>query len=375
MRVSFSKPLKSPLVLSALTTLIIVATPDSEAQVRAQQKTGASTPPRASSAQPPRKTDEQMQAEVLQRHLNLIESADTVLDYLRYDQHNCVDCHASTAGETTAQEGSPLARCQKTWENFYSKPEIDVRIVFGYYDASYERTVDDVISRQSLIDRLVTPCNSNVAVCGFKRSEEDADILEKVVKGPSGASHKVKLRIVASAYSSSDRINRAFVKEQEEKSAQAKRAFMSGIEEADALFYIGHARDGGGPDFSPARLKDGAIDYPYYRRSKPGLEELTSKLSLAKKTPKILGFLACNSERWNDRLKRMAPKSGLVLSQTDDVAHEVSLVQTLGALDSILWKRCESSFDEALNPIPGGAYAGMQVKRVTIRNFFNQPAK
>lgn len=343
-----------------------------DAQVRAQSRSGTAVPAPAKSV---KKTDEELQADVLQRHLNLLETADTVLDYLRYDQHNCVDCHASTAGATNLPEDSKQARCQKTWENFYSKPEIDIRVVFGYFDASYERTVDDVIARQSLIDRLVMPCTTNVAVCGFKRSEDDADVLEKSVKGPSGARHTVRLRIVASAYSASDRINRAFVKEQEEKSASAKQVFLSGVEEADALFYIGHARDGGGPDFSPARLKDGAIDYPYYRRNKPGIEELTSRLALASKTPKIMGFFACNSERWHDRLKRMAPNSGLVLSQTDDLAQEVALAQTLGALDSILWKRCENSFDEALNPIPGGVYAGAQVKRVSIRNFFNQPSK
>lgn len=364
-------------LIMVLTVFAICAGPGgSWAQVRAQQKTNGTVgtvSPRASSAL--KKTDEELQAETLQRHLNLIESADTVLDYLRYDQRDCADCHAGVAGKPVLESGTALERCQKTWEDFYSKPEIDIRIVFGYYDASFERTVDDVISRQSLIDRLTQPCSSNVAVCGFKRAEDDADVLKKEVKGPRGTTHTVKLKIVASAYSASDRINRAFVKEQEEKSAEAKRLFLSGIEEADALFYIGHAREGGGPDFSPARLKNGAIDYPYYRKNKPGLEELTAKLSLAKKTPKIMGFLACNSERWHDRLKRMAPRSGLLLSETDDIAHEVSLVQTMGALDSILWKRCEASFNEALNPIPGGTYAGNEVKRVTIRNFFQQPLK
>jgi hypothetical protein len=339
----------------------------SYSQNRTQQTTARSGP---TAATPP-KTDEKIQLETLQRHIDLIEGADNVLDYLRYDQRDCVECHAGIAGQTRLDSRSPSEICQKTWESFYSKAEIDIRVVFGYYDASFERTVDDVISRQALIDKLTQPCNSNVAVCGFKRSIEDADVLIKEVRGPKGNIHKVNLRIVASAYSPSDRLNRALAKDQKEKSDLAKRIFLSGIEEADALFYIGHARDGGGPDFSPARLKNGAIDYQFYRQNKPGLEELTSRISLAKKTPKIMGFLACNSERWHERLRRMAPRSGLLLSETENIAHEVALVQTFGALDSILWQRCENSFNEALNPIPGGAYAGTVVKRINIRNFFN----
>lgn len=371
---SFVLPRSLLLVLAGFA--ICACSLSSWAQVRAQQKTSGTAgtvSPRAASAV--KKSEEELQAETLQRHLNLIESADTVLDYLRYDQRDCTDCHASLAGGPFLEVGTPQERCQRTWDDFYSKPEIDIRIVFGYFDASFERTVDDVISRQSLIDRLTQPCNSNVAICGFSRVEEDADVLKKEVRGPRGTKHTVKLKIVASAYSSSDRLNRVFGKEQEDKSAQAKRTFLTGIEEADALFYIGHARDGGGPDFSPARLKNGAIDYSYYRTNKPGLEELTAKLATAKKTPKILGLLACNSERWHDRLKRMAPRSGLLLSESDDIAHEVSVVQTMGALDSILWKRCEASFNEALNPVPGGKYAGSEVKRVIIRNFFQQPQK
>lgn len=324
---------------------------------------------------PPKKTDTQLEKEIVERHVQLIEDVDVVLDYIPYDQAEakCIGCNVSFAGVPIVPADDEHKRCLKAWENFYSKPEIDIRVVFGYGDESRESVVDDPLTSQVLIDQILKPCTSNVAACGFKRSVDDAELFEKKVKGPSGSSHVVKLRLVTSAYSSSDVINRAFLSDQVAKSAHAKQTFLEGFKEADALFYIGHARDGGGPDFSPAkRNADGTINYPHYRKNKPGIEELTSVMSLAKQSPKIFGILACNSERWSKRISSLAPKSGLILSSTEKIASEVALAQVYGALDAVLWKRCESSFNDSLNPVPSQEYAGSKIERVRVRKFFDR---
>lgn len=356
------------LLICVLSTLAVPTSVDAQARVR------TAPVPKAAPA-PPKKSNEQLEKEIVERHIRLIEDVDVVLDYIPYDQAEakCVGCHVAYAGTPIVPTGTEHAKCLKSWEAFYSKPEIDVRVVFGYGDESRESVVDDPLTSQILIDQLTKPCASNVAACGFKRSVDDAELFEKVVKGPSGTSHTVKLRLVTSAYSSSDVINRAFLSDQERKSAHAKQTFLKGIEQADALFYVGHARDGGGPDFSPAkRNADGTINYPYYHRNKPGLEELTAAMSLAKKSPKIMGLLACNSDRWRKRFSGLAPKSGLILSSTEKIASEVVLAQVYGALDAILWKRCENSFNESLNPVPKQEYAGSKIQKITLSNFFDQ---
>ncbi len=339
----------------------------SGAQVRASKKTPAQG----------KKTEQEIEQDLVERNLKLIQDTSDALDNLRYEQRSCEECYAGAAGEmaVTMPDASPSTakkKCIATWTDFYSKPEIDIRYVFGYGVAEDDRVVDDGLTRQMFIDRVTSACESNVRVCGFSRSPDDAELFEKTVIGPTGSKHKVKLRLTASSNSSSDRLNQAFQMEQKEKTEHAKRVFFGGLQEADMLMYVGHARDGGGPDFAPAvrRKSDGKIDYEHYSKKKPGIEDLTQALALAKKTPKILGFLSCNSERWLSRLLRMAPNSGLLLSKTDRIAAEAALAQAYSALDSVLWQRCEGSFTEALNQFD--SYAGHKLDPISLRRFFDR---
>jgi len=340
-----------------------------EAQTRAVAKTPAQG----------KRTETQIEREILERNLKLIQDTTDALDNLRYEQRSCYECYAGAAGEMalTMPDASAEAakkKCVATWSDFYSKPEIDIRYVFGYGDDSGDSVVDDGLTRQMFVDRVMSPCESNVRVCGFARSNDDAELFEKTVTGPTGEKHKIKLRLTASSNSTSDRINQTFFLEQKEKSDNAKKVFYSGINEADMLMYVGHARDGGGPDFSPAkrRKSDGKIDYDYYSKNKPGLEELTNALTMSRKTPKIMGFLACNSERWLARLVRMAPKSGLLLSATDNIAAEAALAQAYSALDSVLWQRCEKAFNGSMNQFE--SYAGRKLEPIALRRFFERTA-
>jgi hypothetical protein len=324
-----------------------------------------------------KKSEAEIATEIVERNLRLIRATTDALDNLRYEQRSCYDCYAGSAGEAAltmpdATMEAEKKRCVATWSDFYSKPEIDIRYVFGYGDDSDDSVVDDTLNRQEFVDRVMSACDSNVRVCGFTRSADDADLFEKTVVGPTGEKHKIKLRLTASSNSTSDRINQAFFQEQREKSDNAKKVFFSGINEADMLMYVGHARDGGGPDFSPAvrRKVDGKIDYDYYSKHKPGLEELTAAFTLSRKTPKILGFLACNSERWSERLVRLAPKSGLILSSTDKIATEAALAHAYSALDSVLWQRCEASFNGSMNQFK--SYAGQKLEQVKLRRFFDR---
>lgn len=323
-----------------------------------------------------KKDEEQIKGEILERSVQMIENATAALDNLRFEEQTCYECYAGAAGAMalTLPDASAEAakkKCIATWSDFYSKSEIDIRYVFGYGDASGDSVVDDDLARQTFVDQVLSSCDTNVRVCGFTRSKDDADLFEKTVLGPTGKNHRIKLRLTASSYSQSDVVNREFFLEQEKASEDAKRVFYSGIEEADMLMYVGHARDGGGPDFSPAkRRSDGRIDYAYYTKNKPGIEELTKVLAEASKTPKILGFLACNSERWLERLERMAPNSGLLLNSTDKIAAEAALAQSYAALDSVLWQRCEKAFDGSMNQFK--SYADRELKPISLRRYFNR---
>jgi hypothetical protein len=281
-------------------------------------------------------------------------------------QPSCMDCGATTA-DSVFDSRTP---CRRAWENFYSKPEIDMRIAFGYLDAF--QTTEDRIQAAALIERLTKPCEPGVAACGFSRDPDDMELLTKNVVGPNGRTHRVKLRLSTSSHSNSETRNRRETLDQKIQSLRAEDNFYSGLREADFLLYVGHARQGGGPDFSPSVLNSGRrTDFDYYRRERPGYNRLLTELQAAQlsgRAPKILGMFACDSARFfGDGLRRAAPQTGLML-MGPNAYFESNMAQTFLAIDSTLAMRCEEDFDGALSTF--NEYAGRPVSPLRLQNFF-----
>jgi hypothetical protein len=328
-------------------------------------------------------SDKDASANMIKRSLSLIEFANDRLEYLRDDENLCPDCLASTAGTgSSSLDAKDEARvCKEKWTDFYSHEPVDVRIVFGYQDSDDDSLAGDFLRRQVMVDRITAPCAEDnlVQACGFKRSGDDADLFERDVRGPDAKMHKMRVRVTASSHSASNVVNTgASQADQEKATAKASQVFYDGLREADMLLYVGHARDGGGPDFKPARRneKTGKIDYPWYRKNTPGVDELTLRMMATDKTPKIMGFFACESERWRTGLEKYGAKSGLILSATPKMPLEVGAAQAFAALDSAIWQRCGSSFNKALNfnPDPGEEmkYGDRKLVPLSITNFFKK---
>lgn len=314
---------------------------------------------------------ERLQDEQVQRNVNLINFAHERLKYLRAGEEGCADCLASSVGNgASALDRTDSAKtCKDKWSDFYSKDKIDIRFSFGYTDRDDNSLVDDTIARQSMVDQITKPCESNnlVQACGFTRSPDDADLFERRVRGPNGKRHTLQVRLTSSSFSPSGKVNESLPMEQKEKTEQAASNFYSGLKEADMVVYIGHARDGGGPDFAPAIRKNGKTDFAKYRAETPGMNRLTQELESGANA-KIIAFLACDSERWSDRLKRLAPKSGIVLSGTPNIPLEAALVQSYLLLDSVIWQRCEGAFNKALNELD--SYDDRSLVPLKLQRFF-----
>jgi hypothetical protein len=360
-----------------LVTTSLAATPAGETTSKVTSSPRAARKPTEKSPLPLQK----IKADAIVRNFSLIDFANGRLEYLRGDEIDCTECFASSAGTgTSTLDGRDSARvCKDKWIDFYSHEPVDVRIVFGYQDSDDDSLAGDGLQRQAMVDRITAKCAEDnlVQACGFSRSPDDADVFERNVRGPDAKMHTMRVRLTASSYSSSDAINRAFSVEQAQKTEQATKVFYEGLKEADMLLYVGHARDGGGPDFKPARRNTaGKIDYPWYRENTPGVDELTKQLMTSGKTPKIMGFFACESERWRARLRNYASKSGLILSATPKMPLEVGVAQAFATLDSAIWQRCGSSFDKAINFNPDAneemKYGDRKLIPVSITNFFKK---
>ena len=159
------------------------------------------------------------------------------------------------------------------------------------------------------------------------------------------------------------------------KSQQAEDTYYGAIKDkAELSIYVGHARDSGGPDFSPADRKksDGSIDYTRYRLRKPGLKKLEKAFKEADgATPKLMALLACDSTRWETDILKLAPNSGIILSKTDKIALEIEMAFAYTMVDSVLWQRCEGEFNRAMNSVVK-ARPEEKIVPLSIEQFFER---
>ena len=243
--------------------------------------------------------------------------------------------------------------CVQKYMKFYSKEKLDFRVVFGYADdESVNEPVFDRAELSIFIQQITSKCEPNIFVCGFTRDEDDATKFYKTVVDPLGNKHIVTLYATNASVSASNKMNNGVLKEEQKlQTEKADQLFFEGAKTADALVYIGHARDGGGPDFGPAvRLKNGAKDYHgYYRTKKPGLNRLLDALKERKDGgPSFIALAACSSRpHFYNSVKKVAPESGFLLSTKTALFSDV-YAAAIGSLDSILGQRCQKEFKTAV---------------------------
>lgn len=331
---------------------------------------------KSATSQAPAQSFEEREKLTIKQFIYMLDDANARLQYLQAGgEADCAECIAATAGTSNSTLETPdKARvCIQTWNRFYSKDVVDLNIVFGYFESDEDDIARDTDLRKAMIHEVTKRCpieqNDFVRACGFRRSADDEDVFEKKVPGPTGKTHLVRLRLTASSFSASERVNR-LLNEQQAQSDHAESVFYDAMPEVAMNVYVGHARGGGGPSYGPAlRNKAGKIDYERYRKEKPGLKKLLDRLRNATKTPQLLSLLACESSVWDGTVSRAAPKSGVLLSETPLVPVEVNLAQAYNLLDSVLWQRCEDAFNKALNGF--SSYDGQSIIPLKIKNFFH----
>ncbi len=235
--------------------------------------------------------------------------------------------------------------CRLMQEALYAKPTLDVRMVFGYKDARPARFVGDRHERAAFVDRILAPCRGEQMACGFSRDLADSDLFTKPIR-VNGALKTVRLTVVNSSVATDDDEN-SRDPFQRWKSANAQSVFLDGLREADVVFYNGHSRFGGGPDFRPPVLaRDGTVDAPSYKARSSGLKRMIASFddSRATRAPdfaklKILGLFSCESSKhFNTKIRRVS-SAGLI-SSPQLMYYSDALVQSLSALDDILAARC-----------------------------------
>lgn len=271
---------------------------------------------------------------------------------------------ASAAAEPTSNSASPVIRtavnspkdrsCRAAYRDLFAQGSVSIRVVFGYKDTRPARFVGDRHERLAFVQRILRPCaaSSPDQACGFIRDNDNADLFSKTIPGIDGKPVRVELFVASSSVSSDDEANRAnpFQKWQ---SSYAQKAYLGGIDKADVVFYNGHSRFGGGPDFEPPHLAaNGEVDQKLYQSKRPGLNATIKTLSVRARANdrtdlKVLGLFSCASSQ-HFAAEIVAGSKAAYISSRALVYYADAIENSLSALSALLEMRCEKDFNRSL---------------------------
>jgi hypothetical protein len=252
--------------------------------------------------------------------------------------------------------------CNDRYQPILADSQLDIRVSLGYLDWTtgsrinyggndYGYSPSTDLGAWSAMRRLALQgCYGNLEFCGFRQDPNNEYVFRKNVR-IRGQTVGVRMEIqFGSATESLSRNlgrNRA---EQESRTSFMNSYFTRSLQSADAVFYFGHARSGGGPDFAPPVFVSGTnkVDYRgYYLPNRFGLKRMISGLSGSRKAP-IVGVMACNSrDLFLKKLRAVAPDTGFI-STLDVSTVAEPFTATLGAIDSLMRGQCQKSFYQSI---------------------------
>lgn len=227
-------------------------------------------------------------------------------------------------------------KCRLLYSTLFAKPTLNIVFALGYEDNDIGPGNWSDAEYADFTQAITKPCPSDTkTACGFKRGEDDASLFTKRIV-VNGVSKIVMLRAVKGST-----FKKATDPVQLQRSQGARQVFIQGLKTADVVFYDGHSRDGGGPDFYPARrLPNGHIDYPWYRANRPGITDVDRALAQRENPLPVLAMFSCLSRlHYLRNLTVHTPGTALILTNRETDADE-GVPSILSTLDSLFKSKC-----------------------------------
>ncbi|MBC7421452.1 MAG: hypothetical protein H7328_12065 [Bdellovibrio sp.] len=263
-----------------------------------------------------------------------------------------------TALELTGQSNASQPQvCAPVYSVAVAKRSLDVRYALGYFDDSdgtdkiwnkinWGRSPSlDIEIYFALREALTKKCKNGRQVCGFHESgnpEMGSTVYSKTIN-LLGNSVDVNLTLThASASEAYDKNISVLKNRQSMLTAQSDENFFGGLARADIVFYNGHSRNGGGPDFNPPVLDShGHPDYEgYYKVKRIGIKRVIEGIKKNPNQGLIYGSFSCfSASHFQGILAKTDPKLRMILS-SDVIDYFKSLQASIGYLEGLMQGRC-----------------------------------
>lgn len=254
---------------------------------------------------------------------------------------------------------APAAVCQSKYKKVLSKGTLEINYGLGYFDNSTgeDQILDGVNFGQApsldvdvyhvIRNKLMAACNDTASLsCGFSENPSDVSPGKTTLTKDITLYDRpvqVRLNLVRGSLTPRYLENTTDRKaEQMAVSRQAEKLFFEDSKTADVIFYNGHSREGGGPDFNPPVHKpDGHVNYGLYQVKLNGIGRVLKLINSRRADPPVMvGMFSCYSNRhFYEKLTKSAPKQALILS-VDDINYEDSLQASLGYIEGFMHGEC-----------------------------------
>lgn len=252
-------------------------------------------------------------------------------------------------------------KCEQRYGHILNDGLIDIRVAMGYLDWTTGSEVNtggrkmgyspsiDIGAYYALRELITSRCRGNLQLCRFEETPGNPYVFTKnvVVHG-----RQVRARIEIQFASASEYLNQNVGSAaQEQRTAYMQNYYDQALQNADAAFYFGHSRNGGGPDFAPPKFIPGTnkVNYAgYYKKYRPGFNKMLQSLSNPSRQADVIGMMSCNSrDNFMSKLRSTAPKSGVITSTAVLTVEEVYTAM-IGGMDGLLRGQCQKSYYKSL---------------------------
>lgn len=245
--------------------------------------------------------------------------------------------------------------CLQRYSTLIDDAFLDIRISIGYFDWTVGKEVHDggknygfspsldLGAYEAIKDLLTARCSGNARFCGFNQDGNFSFSKDVNIQG-----RRVRARVLMSFASDSEIFEDNLRSQNQVTRTKYMESFWAqSLQMADASFYFGHSRNGGGPDFAPPILIPGQnkVNYDgYYEVYQPGFKKMLTALTAGNGQTRVIGLMSCDSrDHFLRRLRATAPRSGVITS-TNVVNVERVYTAMIGAIDALLRGQCQKSF-------------------------------
>jgi hypothetical protein len=250
--------------------------------------------------------------------------------------------------------------------------EADVRVIFGYDNSADIRHVNDPYRAEHFIDYLKR--------AGFRPMTADEELRKelgvteaaenlRVYEALDRHGRRVRLSLIWSARTKSFARNIGSEAGLQTKCSEEALSFMQrAASHSEVMIYVGHSREGGGPDTFPPEVRPSGgealhrVDFAPYRSRRPGLAALAAHFSKPTPGPRIISWTSCKSDAhfqswFRKQLSGKAQDTTLVMSTRFTTFHpwiaeiaenDEGLMATVCIIEALRYHPSEKAFEARL---------------------------